>query len=98
MMKRAKLGDTKWNSTILSSGHDEFSDVPILSVQNLCADLDDDQKTVVSKIYLDGDDPAEVVVPKILTPAEISAMISSYIKSLGTLVYWSGTTDDDNAS
>lgn len=95
-MKRAKLGDTKWNSTILSSGHDETSDVPILSVQNLCADLADNQKTVVSKIYLDGDDSAEVVVPKILTPAEISAMISAYIKSLGTLVYWSGDTGEED--
>lgn len=97
LMKRVKLGDTKWSSTILSSGHDETSDVPILSVQNLCADLADDQKTVVSKIYLDGDVSADVVVPKILTPTEISAMISSYIKSLGTLVYWSGDTGDDDS-
>lgn len=54
---------------------------------------------VVSKICLDGGaQTADVVVPKILTPVQISAMISSYIDSLGTLVFWSGKAGEEEGA
>ena len=81
------------NSTVFQSSFDPSSEQPILSVENLCADLEEDQKTLVSKIYLDGGTlSADIVTPKIFTSEEISAIVKSYISSLGTLVYWSGNS------
>lgn len=97
-MKRAKLGRVPWYSTVICSDLSSSSNEPILSVYNQYEGLEDDKKMVVSKIWLDGGaNQADIVVPKILTPDEISAMISNYIDSLGTLVFWKGATEEDKS-